>query len=503
MKKLFKMLCLIFTAFVFVIPTNAIEEIKSDDIYYLGDCIKIGIENSPKVKKAKLEFEMSKSDYQIAKSGYFPNLGVGVGFYQFVNSTNNYDDGYWKRTYPMLGVYLEQLIFDFGKTNANINMEKFYRITAEYRYNDSICEVINNVQMAYFNVLEAMAVVEVEKNNKYISEMIVNKTKELYKNGKKPETDYINAKVYLAGAKIRLEDAINTYNKAIADLCNAMYADIENIRIKSISEFNYYDAYFSPDFIQNVNKTQIKKTDRAITDFHGDIKKLPFSLQDAYELAQKNNPELRALENIANAIKQYALVIKREIYPQLKASVSYGHDGKYISQKDAIINDQFKLTVTLDSSVNIMRKKNELNKINLMIESAENDINLFKQNIHFEIKKAYMDVETAQRQIINAKDKVKHTIENLNSVNKDYNSGKDTHVGFLELQNARQNYNDAKLQYIEKLKLYNISLARLEKITHIHANGMNQYKDMHSLCDDKSHNHPNPNQKSKKFFNKL
>ena len=33
---------------------------------------------------------------------------------------------------------------------------------------------------------------------------------------------------------------------------------------------------------------------------------------------------------------------------------------------------------------------------------------------------------------------------------------------------ARQNYNNAKLDYIEQLKNYNVALAELERQTHIH-----------------------------------
>lgn len=492
-----KLLCAFFLMSVWCLNAKAIEEINNQKIYYLKDCIKFATENSPVIKKAKNNLNAAKDNLGITKSKFFPVLGAGAGFYQYVNSTNNYDDGYWKRNFPSVSVYLEQLLFDFGKTNADINMAKFYVTAAEYEYNDSICETIVAVKTAYFNALEAMYTVDVFEKNLLINEKIVEKMKQLYESGKKSKTDYINSKVYLIDAKMKREDAINNYNAAIADLCNAMYIDdVEDIKIKNINEFHYKDAYFNPSFLEKnlpeiKNGVYIPNTENHHTnkEFEGDITPLPFTLQEAYDSAKINNPELKVLENTVEAMKQQLLYVKRGIAPELKAKAGYDRDGKYVSQTDSIKNNRLNIAVTFESAVNIKRQKHGIDSAKGMLDTAIIDIELFKKNIHYEIKKAYADVITAQKQIYNARDKVKSSIENLECVTNDYKSGNTASVGFLEVQNAMHNYNLAKLEYIEKLKVYNNSLARLEKATHYHGEGMHEYKDMHSLCNDPEHNH--------------
>lgn len=447
----------------------AIEEIDNKKIFYLDDCIQYAIENSPVIKKAKLNYEISKKNHGISKSAYFPTLGASLNYYQYINSDKRYDDGYSKNLLPDFSVYLQQLIYDFGKTGSNIRMQEFYKIAAKYQYDDVVNETVSNIKMAYFSVLEAKAAVEVEENNLAINQAIVKSTKKLYENNKKTETDYIDAKVNLVDAEMRLTDAKNTFDIALANLCNDMYFDDkDDLEIKGISEFYYVDAYFLPEFIKKIDGNYVYKRSEKVPPnteimYSAEMKTLPFTLDEAYELAYQNNPRLKALENTKEAVKQQAKRVKRDYFPEIRGKVGYNRDDKHISQVDDIHNNQLNIAVTMNSAVNIMQKKNEIQKANYLIDSAQNDIEAYKKNVYYDIKKSYMDVETAQKQIISAKEKVQRAKESLEITRKAYLSDESTKVGYLELQNARKNYNMAKLEYIARLKFYNNSLANLQK----------------------------------------
>lgn len=447
----------------------AIEEIDNKKIFYLDDCIQYAIKNSPVIEKAKLNYEISKKNYGISKSAYFPTLGASLNYYQYINSDKRYDDGYSKNLLPDFSVYLQQLIYDFGKTGANINMYDFYKIAAKYQYDDVVNETVSNVKMAYFTVLEAQAAVEVEDNNLFINEQIVKSTKSLFENNKKTETDYIDAKVNLIDAQMRLTDAKNTLDIALANLCSKMYFDDkDDLEIKEISEFYYVDAYFLPEFIKKIDGNYVYKRSEKVPPnqeivYSAEMKELPFTLNEAYELAYENNPRLKALENTKEAITQQAKRVKRDYFPELRAKVGYNKDNKHISQVPDIHNNQLNIAVTMNSAVNIMQKKNEIDKAKYLIASAESDIEAYKKNVYYDIKKSYMDVLTAQKQIISAKEKVQRAKESLEITRKAYLSDESTKVGYLELQNARKNYNMAKLEYIARIKFYNNSLADLQK----------------------------------------
>ena len=232
------------------------------------------------------------------------------------------------------------------------------------------------------------------------------------------------------------------------------------------------DAYFTPDFLKTDNgKLVYKKSDdipagREVI-YDTNLTKLPFTLEQAYETAYMNNPKLKALENIYKAMEKYTLTKKREYYPELKYKIGYNRGDKYISQKNNIHNNQLNIAVSLSSNINIMQLQGEISKSEYMLKQVESDIEAYKTNIYYDIKKNYMNVETAQIQIIAAREKIKHAIESLDAVVDAYLLDTDG-IRYLEFQNARKDYNAAKLEYISKLKFYNESLANLQKLIRVY-----------------------------------
>ncbi len=88
----------------------AIEEIDNKKVFFLVDCIQYAITNSQIIKKAKLNYEISKKDHGISKSAYFPTLGASLNYYQYLNSDKRYDDGYSKNLLSDFSVYLQQCV---------------------------------------------------------------------------------------------------------------------------------------------------------------------------------------------------------------------------------------------------------------------------------------------------------------------------------------------------------------------------------------------------------
>ena len=335
-------------------------------------------------------------------------------------------------------------------------------------YDNAINETKNAVKLAYFSALEAKSAVDIEKNNVEISSKIMDFTKKQYEKNKKSQADYQDAHVHLIDAEMRLQKAQNAYDIAMANLQNAMYVDeIKNMKIKRINEFFYTDAFFAPAFIKENNGELIYKKPQGMghsvdLKYNAKIKSLPFNFEEVYKSAYEKNPKLKALENTLLAMQKQLEVSKRDYLPVLSARAGYNHDDKYISDIDNIHNNQLKIDVTLDMSVNAMKKKNEINRAKQIVYNAQNDIEMFKKDIYYEVKKCYEDILTAQKQIISAKEKIESAQTTLETVARQYTNDVNS-VGYIELQNAKNSYNNAKLDYISQLHYYSSSLAKLER----------------------------------------
>lgn len=464
---------LVLAVFLMALPCFAITDdgkIVDGEKLMLSDCISIAVKNSPKIKKAELNYQKVKAGVNVAKSDYFPTVGAQAGFTYNYNDDFDYDSGRHIFHYPLVSVYLEQLIYNFGKTSSNVKMQKFYELAAEYQYLDSICETINDVKLKYFNVLQAEEVVNVQKQNVEINERIMKTTEEMYKRGQKTEIDNINAQVYLSDAKIRLVTAKNTYDLALADLSNAMYiAGQPEFKVVKIDVFDSYDAFFSPVFLETPKGQWHNITGRVREKELGNVQELPFTMEEAWETAYKNSPDLKVVKSTIAAMKESVNVVKRQFYPELGLKTGYANDNKYrvrLGYNEDFKNNQYFVEVGLKMKVNGMKQYNQVKQANALVGQTETDLEEMQQFIYYNVKKCYLNVKTAEKQIINSKDKVLKAKQNLEITGEDYYNGKSN---YIELQNARQNYNDAMLEYIGKINAYNISLAKLEKATHRHA----------------------------------
>lgn len=481
-----KLVLILFLFITNIHTAFAIEDgqIKKGDILSLQDCVAIAINNSPIIKKYEYNLQIANSDLGIAKSAYFPTLGAEAGIYQDYNSNKNYD-GSSNRNLPAVNVYLSQLIWNFGKTSALIKMEHFYKLAAEYQFMDSICNTIYSVKTQYFNVLRAKAILEIEKNNVLINERNLARAKNFYETGKKSKIDYVNAQVFLSEAKMRLIDAQTDYNIAMADLGNALYiAYTPDFEIKKVDTFSFDDIYTPSYLTKNTFYSSHNEQEKIVNIAYetrieknevSKIKDLPFTMEESFGLAYKNSPDLWVLESTLDAMKESVNYIKRQYYPDIVGNVGYGFDNA----RDAS-NNRINMSVNMVSAVNVKQQIHEVERANAQVNLAENDIYQFKQNLYFEVKKCFLNVDKSAAQIRASQVKVHEALENFELANKQYEEGK---LDYIALQEARKEYNEAKTLHVRMIYEYNIALAELEIAMHYHLD------DLHSQAQHALHYH--------------
>ena len=467
--------------FLFIsLSACAIEEpsVQEGAVLSLDECVSVAINNSPVIKGKAYNLQVAISNVGIAKSAYFPNLGYDAGIYQDYNSNKNYN-GSSNRELPQVNVYLSQLLWNFGKTNSIIRMERFYKLASEYEFLDSICNTIYDVKIHYYALLKAQSEVEIAKNNVYLNEDHLTKAHELSLKDKNRKADYTNAKINLSEAKILLLDAQNNYDLALADLANSLYiAPAPEFSIQKVDTFNFSDVYMpesiltkptdDKNIIDVALKTKIEKNETS------KIKKLPYTMNDSFSIAEKNSPDLSVLDATLSAMKQSLIAVKRQYFPDLTGNVGYGFN-----------NTREYSNSSLMMSVNM----------------SANDIEKFRQNLYFAVKKAFLNVLRSEKQVKSSEQKLIQSKENFDLVNSAYN---DEEADYIAYQKAREDFNNSKIHYVKMLYEYNTSLANLEIAMHTHVDNLHEraehamqyhYKDLlkkldASLeCDGHEHEH--------------
>lgn len=430
-------------------------DIHDGSVLTILDCVSTAFKNSPKIKRQKYNLDIAKSNLGIAKSQYFPVINIGAGFYNENNSDNTYYNSHY-RELPSVGVSVNKLVWNFGKTTAYIKMEEFYKIGAEYEFMDSLCNTLFDVKLKYYALLRAKALQLVAQNNVEINENFL----KLAQTKRRP--DIKTAELNLSESEIKLLEAQNEYKNAKIDLNNSMYLDSQpDYTIKDTHTFSYGNDYAYNEK-SNRSEAFIPMT-------------FTFPLDKAVEIAYDNSPDLSVLVATKQAMEQNLLYIKRTYLPDLTANAGYGFNNS-----NQTANNSFKVGVNLSSSVNLMELKHSIKGADAQLSIADNEIELFKKDLYFEVKKALNNVDKFQNQIPTAKMEVEQSLENLHLVEEQYKSNQ---LNYVALQDARKDYTNALTKYIETMYDYNVSLIQVEMAMHYHI------VDIHHKSDHAVHYH--------------
>ena len=415
------------------------------------ECVALAFKNSPRIKRKKYELDLAKSNVGIAKSAFFPVIGAGVGFYN-ENNSNSSDFNRHYRELPNVAVAVNQLVWDFGKSIANIKMEEFYKIGAEYEFMDSLCSTLFDVKEKYYEVLKAKALVNIAEDNVKICKKYV----KIAKDKQSKET----AQFHLDRALFEYAYSQTVLKNAKVDLSNSMFiVNTPNYTISNTKTFSYDNDY----------GYESKKIPEKFVPHAFDFKK-----ENAIEIAYASSPDLKVLESTKKAMVQALKFVKRKYLPELGANVGYG----YVNSNEAS-NNSLQVGVNLSTSVNLMELKHSIKGADAQLKMADNEIQLFKEDLYFEVQRAFNNLEFAQEDVPYAQNTAIQALSNISLIEQKYLNGE---VDYIALQDARKDYITAMQSYITSLYFYNKSLIQVEEAMHYHIVDIH-HKAQHAMID--------------------
>lgn len=465
---------IIFTVLVYFCTPNfacAIEEIKEGSQLSLEECIDIALKNSPQINISKNNQKIYKSRIGQAKSDYFPTIGAGGGYYNQQGNASGNRTISNNMDYYALNASLNMMFYNFGKTGAKINMQKFYKIASDFDYQNTVLTTVYNVKSAYYGVLGAQASREVARSNVKLNEREYKRTKAFFEEGLKSKIDLVNAEVYLSDAKIELVTAEKTYQTALVKLNNAMYvAYAPAYSIKNTESFNFKKNVYAdvnlvnisntkdnskaPELPKNAVFTSSVEKSNILKDYI--FKPFDYTFDETVAIAKEKRPDIKSYENTYEAMAQSLKYTKREYFPSLGGQAGYG----YRNMND-VTNNSFNFSATLSAqSINIMNTKYKIDEAKAQLEIAKDNLNLVQQNMYFEVQTAYINMKQIEERLPLLSVKVRQTLENYELADGRYEVG----IGnFIELQDAKVNYNNAQQAYVQAIYDYNVARAALEK----------------------------------------
>ncbi len=436
----------------------------------IDDCVEYALSHNPNLFVSNERIKASKSSIGEARSSYAPRLTGRVNYNhdtnngtRIVNSQNN-SIGF--------NVGISEMIWDFGRTTARINMAKYDTMSAQYDYDFDVLNVVYNVKINYYRVLSALANLDIYEQNVRIQTLNFERTKAMFDEGLKSKIDVVNAQVNLTDAKIQLVEGQNNLQTNLIALKNSMYYREDTpFIVKNTENFGFLKADYrkkieSMTTIKPVSD-EVKKTKDGLIMLssgivHNDIiqnfefKPLTISKKEAVEQALELRPDLKSNEMLASVQEESLKAIKRQYMPEITGDVSWGY-----TKNEQTYSSPFQVGASIGlGSINPYGIHYQIKEGESYLDIALHNINIAKSDIFWEVQTNYVNMRQLERKIPLMNLKVKATLENFELADGRYSVGLNNYV---ELQDALTNYNNSQLNFVEAVFNYNVARETLLK----------------------------------------
>ncbi len=436
----------------------------------IEECVDYALKHNPNLAVATQHIKAAESGIGQQKASFAPRLTARVNYNHLANSGTRVANTHTDSIGFNAGI--SQLIWDFGKTTARINMAKYDTQSAQFDYDYDVLNVVYNVKMNYYNVLRSLANLDIYEQNVRINTLNYERTKAMFDEGLKSKIDVVNAEVNLADSKIQLVDAQNSLATNALALKNSMYySDSKNFIVQNTENFGFLKADYKKKMqsLEDVKPSgfNFKKNEDGLimlssgiehNDIIQDYELAPYKLtrQEAVDKALENRPDLKSNRMLAKVQEESLKAIKRSYAPELTADLTWGY-----TKNESTYTSPLQVGASMGlGSINPVGIHYQIKEGEAYLDIANHNINLAKSDIYWEVQENYINMRQLERKIPLMSQKVKASLENFELADGRYSVGLNNYV---ELQDALANYNNAQLSFVQAVFEYNVARETLRK----------------------------------------
>lgn len=388
----------------------------------LDECLELALQNNPKIKSAFSQAEATKTQIAQAWANYSPQVNISASISRQKPNMGFFSSDAYSR-YLLGDISVSQLVYDFGVTQNQVTIKKLDYEQTKSAIDKTVNEVIYQVKDAYYYLIYQIQAEKVAADTVQKFQQHLRQAQSFYEIGTKPKIDVTIAEVNLYDAKLKLIEAQNNVDIAVASLNNAMGTP-------------HIEKYIPNDTL-TFNKVDI------------DMKK-------AIQIANESHPDLKTAKIQADAAEQYIKLAKKSFLPTIQAEAGYSLGGRTFTDPygwDVGGYVNFPL-------INPVLIKKQIDEAKALYRKQEFDSLDTVNNVYLEIQQAYIKLVDKTQQVPVAKEAVRQAKENYELSQGRYRVG----VGeAIELKDSEIQYQDAQLTYLNALYQYNSAKALLEK----------------------------------------
>ena len=425
------------TLFLFALDVFAGEPAAGADRLTLQEAIEVALSHHPSLLAARGNLQVQQALVGEVRSNYFPQLNLQTDYTRAtanastsVQSSQALFQGR-QTTAPSNTSFnnyaatltLQQRIFDFGKTIADVESAHETMQGSDLSAMASRQTVAVNVKVAYFGLLQARRLVQVQEETVRQNQEHLDQTRGFYQAGTRTRYDVTTAEVNLTNAQLNLINAQNAETVARVTLANTM-----GVPDRPIGELE--------DLLS--------------------FQRFEISEDQAIQEALSSRPDLMSLEAQRRAADATIRSARRSYFPVLSGQADYtwrGQDYPLVWNWDVGLT----LTIPLFSGY-LTQSQVAAARANTLVADANKEV--LRQSVILEIHQDFANLTEAEKRVQTSEVVVRQAEENLEQANGRFQAGVGTTV---EQTDAQVLLTNAKTTQVQALYDYRVAVAQLQK----------------------------------------
>lgn len=409
--------------------TTDAQEVLNGEQLTLEQCISTALRMHPGIIASRYSVDAVQSRIGQAQSAFYPQLNLSAGYSRVspVTLAANVavSDAAVSKTFDQYtGTFtLSQLITDFGKTRAQVNIQKYNLEASSSDLQNTAEQIIFNVKQAYYGVLKAKRNREVADETVKQFQLHLEQARGFYEVGTKPKFDVTKAEVDLSNAKLTRIKAGSSLNIAIVILNNAM------------------GLPYAPQYSIEDNLAFLK---------------YPVTQDSALEMAFQRRQDLKSLVEKRKAAEESVKLATRGYYPVLTGNASYTKQGERFPLEDGW-NIGLNLSFPIFSG---FLTKHQVDEAVANLNAIKANEDSLRQSILLDVQQAFLNLQVAEESIANTELTVRQAVENFEIANGRYAAGVGNPIEVTDAEVALSNARTANIQALYDYKTAQASMER-------------------------------------------
>jgi outer membrane protein TolC len=405
---------------------SAAAQQSQPDSLTLHKAIELALTNQPTLKEVQAQIKAAKARVGQAESAEYPHIEAKGGFTYLspVSSLSLNGESFQIEPKKNYDIHLaaQQLIYNFGKTQANIKLAKSRTLTAKQQIE------VKKWTISYFTAQAFYSILFEERNIKVVNKQLhqlqedLNTAQKRHRQGAATDYDVLTIKVQIAKMKNRKRDLKNQRNKLRITLRRLFgWNPNQPVRVAGVLQME------PVQMIHNLNAVY------------------------------KNRPDYQVLKYKKKALQQAYKTSKLSNRPSLSVGGTAGFKNGYVPDLNEILGNY---TIGLHLKVPIFAgfsKQYRKQEAKANIQSAKASTLKLQRHIRADISKANSDVQNGKDKLSTARLQIEQAKKGLNLARVRYKNGAITSNDLLAAETA---LTQARFQKVKTV--YNVLLSQYD-----------------------------------------